>query len=379
MNKKIEDKTPIIFDQIFLKRFNLDIEKELVQEAVQNIETGNFKDWFVDLIKKIEDVDTRLYEFESDTTEFNTLFRTIATEYHNSIATSDNTNDYIEKYNIASKRMANKLLSIEHYKQEKLDRFTEILKGSLFITIIDNKENEDIKKFIAAKVEYTSIIDDENLTKEGLPCKHKVYKVCIIDYEIIDDNIEINSIQLGDHGKTNIAEYWWRDFCGTIQVTDDAASTYNSFNMIKKIISSKTKKYKDDYYNLYGNLLGYYQTRPVFKYKEMIEYVIGDYRPENSELNIEELKKTLNELPSKVTEKSKFETHFEIIDSKLKSFKRRKYKLENNIDLLLKDNVKENIIVAVTDSDGNKCIRIQTDSGYSQFPKAPEEKKNNHG
>jgi len=312
----------------------------------------------VDLYDYIEDLvdgiagakNTREYKFRSE-----------STEVHDAVKKIINGKDFSNSTQIIAAR----LLIEEKSAQEKIEHMKKkIQKGSLLQSYVGLGDKDYI--FIT-KIDHNAFLDEVDLKKRvGLPFEKKVLKSCLIE---IQDS-EIQKVLVYDT-KAKISVYWWSNFLELQELTSNEQNTRNAFDAIDRHLNRAVKKKcPADHLFLRNALIGYFRTHAEFDFDGMIEYIIGVFRPDDSEFDIEKLKANLNKLP----EKKNFDRKFSIAAGEITARKTKQViQLHENIDLNIKTAIEdlEEIIKPVIYDDGKKYLTIQSDQGYDQFKRGP--------
>lgn len=309
-------------------------------------EAEDLNDYIKTLVRGIRgSKNNRRYRFKSKTTQVFVAIKAIIDK---------------EDYESNTQIIASRLLNREKIAQEKIKHMKEIQKGSLLQSYL----NIDSKDFIIiTKVDHNAFIDEFDLKKKiGLPFEKKVLKSCIV--EIFDN--EISKVIVYDTQAT-ISKYWWQDFLELEEIVTDEQNTRIAFKEIDSILTRKVKKqYPADHIFLRNALVGYFRTQSDFDYDELLDYMIGVLEPDDSDLNIDNLKTKLINLPGS----KNFDRKFSIISNEIKARQRKRIiELHENIDLNIKSDIEhiDEIIKPHLGEDNKKYLMIQSDQGYYQF------------
>jgi hypothetical protein len=149
-------------------------------------------------------------------------------------------------------------------------------------------------------------------------------------------------------------------------MTSDEYNTKIALTTMKALLSRKLKKdHRADYYRLHNNLISYFSTHKQYSHKLMLDYVIGDYKPVDSDLKISDLRSDAEDLPAK----HHFDSRFTISQDLVEKGKKTVIPLTPQIDLELKeaiDSLPETIYAASLE-DGTKGVFIRSDDGFKHF------------
>jgi len=340
----------------FFTLHNIDVANENTELSPLPGTTAAIEEWKSGLIERIYEGEKRRFKFPSDTTEVIALIKKIL---------SDDNKD------ACASRIAERLLEKEKASQEKIGHMVEIQKGALIQLLTTYEEKP---AYLLAKIEHEWFIDEQDGEKHsGLPFERHIFKTCFITF---DEDNEVLEVVVSDNKRRKISEYWSYDFLEVRELTSNEHNTRESFTVLDSFIQRKLKsKHPSDYIQIRNNLVGYYRTSSTFSFKEMVTRVVGNYAPDSAGLNIAAFKGELEALPAKFKEKKEtcFEETFEIIKSEVKAKFKKSIELTDKITLRLKEDIENigNVITAVM-HEGKKCIRIETEEGYSHFPKEKE-------
>lgn len=259
----------------------------------------------------------------------------------------------------ASVAIGKRLLKMEVKTAEK-HPIANPKRGSLIIVLYEEDNQEYI---LLLKVEHDPFIDESDLLRRiGLPIEKATLKSCLL--EVSDD--KLGDINIYD-SNASIARYWWDDFLELDELTSDENNTKKAFNEVDKLLRRKVgTKHKADYTILRNNSVGFFKTKDSFNVDDFLDYVIGDYEPEDQELDIEKLKGDLSNLPAK----KQFDASFNIVSSEIKAKMRSSVKVNQYVELKIQDYIEDmrNIIHSKIGEDGKKYVMISADDeAYAKY------------
>lgn len=253
-----------------------------------------------------------------------------------------------------------RLLREEISVQGKIARMgREVSEGLLIISIIIDKE---VKKAIVCKVEDLQFIDKVNLKlNSGYPIKRKIFRSAQF---IIDDGDSIADVIVHDLNSKG-ATYWWDDFLELDQLWDDSYNTKTAFHIIDTKVLSKIKKLSvPDHTFLRNATIRYFRTNQEFTIEKFIENTFDGYEPaEAGKLDIDEIKKSIRALP----EKFSFDERFDLKPSEITAKIKYSIHLNEDIDLVIKDEINIESTITPELIHQKKFIRIRSDAGYDAF------------
>jgi hypothetical protein len=325
----------------------VDVATSSVSPITMSTQHADLKRYIEELLEKITSAESkRKFKFGSNTTE---------------VKSSINRMLQGEDFDVASKIVADRLLTKEILAQADIAQLKyEIQKGVLIQAVI---EKNNRKQFVIAKADHSNYLDDQQYrARTGLPIKKKIYKAFLAQF---DASGRIIHLYVYDTN-ASIAKYWWSDFLELTEENTDEHNTDRAFESIDKGVMAKIKEeYRADHNILRNRMLGFFRSSGVFEMDAFIENTIGDYEPINSALDVEGLKSKIRQLP----EKKGFDTQFNI---KVEVIKAKKLKnvipINDKIELHINDYIGDlSQIIHAYVRDGEKYIRIKTDSGYEAF------------
>jgi len=269
--------------------------------------------------------------------------------------------DNASHWDAFSERLAGTLLAEQQGSQEKLDKFKRKVKvtpGSLLLIHCKPLEN-NVDTLVLIKMEQEEVANVANFEHLfGLPTDKKALNTAFITFE---------------KGKlpalwVSRAHTYWINFLDVAPIRSSEVNTSNAFDAIDSKLKTIKNDFKADHLLIRNHLLIYLRNRDkeAVPYKELIETVVLDHTPVDSDFKPEELAKKLQDLPNKY--KKPFDAQFEVDFSSVTAKRSPAIPLTDKIDLSLKDgieNIKE-IIKPHTDG-ARKGIIIYSDVGYEYF------------
>lgn len=342
---------------------NIDLKNNKIQE--ENLEKGKAKE-YVDnvLTKSLHSDNVRRYKIKRESTEVIALI----SKFINEALLEDKKCEAQGKMDIHSiaNNISLKLLEAEQKSQEKIAKMhIEIKKGSLIQAVIEDNSNEKNYLYVLSKAEFIGILDEKDWEAHvGPPLEKGILRTCIISY---NDAGEINEITIFD-SNDNGTDYWVNGFLEVDPCTTNEENTLKSFNEIDKVLVNNIKKKSPaDYTILRNSLIGYYNQNREFDYEDFKNKVFSNYEPQDAEAcNISKVKEKLD----KVTLEKRFDKQFDIAPKVIRNKKRKTYNINSDIELTIKDNVKNltDIIKAEKEGEDNLFIKIKVDQKtYKDF------------
>ncbi|PIT60122.1 nucleoid-associated protein [Snodgrassella alvi] len=259
-----------------------------------------------------------------------------------------------------TKKIAEKLLSIESKVRDQVQKLQGLREGSL-LQIHFNHEND--QKIALIKIDTNLILDDILKIRAGLPVKTRVQKVAVISF---DSSNKINSLLLSDTN-SKITEYWRDAFLNSEPVQTDEQNTKNAFEAIDNFLKRKIKSIsKQDFYYIRNKVILDFR-KTSFEFNILVSD-LQNYEPINADLAVE-FNKILSEFEKLPQGKKKFDMQFGIDPTMIKAkLKKQLMVIDNNFDLIIKTPVEDlKTVLGVDDDDRGKYVKIYSDNGYDVF------------
>lgn len=289
----------------------------------------------------------RQFEFKSDTTEVRIALAKFLEE------------NFTEAAKINSKR----LLDVEKVAQSKIAHLDKVIqKGSLFQAVLNENGETTI---IISKADHNQFLDEVDFTlKNGLPWEKRIFKAFLVKFQ------DSNPTNIYVYDTTNrMARYWWDSYLELEEKYTDTHNTKTSLNVLDKKVFNKIKKeYPADHTILRNSTIGYFRNKDEFELDEYLNETFRQYQPVDSNFPKDKTIAKIEELP----EKWGFDSRFSIKKEEIKKRQINKIPLTEKIELVLKDHINDlsNIITSEKDAEGNKYIKIKSESGYERFRKS---------
>ena len=327
---------------------HVDVNNNSVTPINLQLNPQNLNDYVEELLGEIiANPNRRTYIFKEGNTEVKTSLSKIL----------ENNSDTENITELNAKRLLEKEVNTQELMKSR-NMSVKIQRGSLLHL---NFDINGTKQIILCKVEHDEVLNELNFEKvRGLNTKKKVFKAILI---IFDTQGEITENYVFD--KHN-SKYWWDDFLELQQQYTDDDNTEKSLNAIDVALSASLKnKYYPDYLILKNSIIGHYRNNEELNYFDIINDVVQNYEPVNTNFPKAPIIEKLKSLPVK----NGFDPQFIIVKKKIKKRIQQKIKLANNLYLSINDFVEnlKNIIEPVIDAQGNKYIKILSSEGYEQI------------
>lgn len=273
--------------------------------------------------------------------------------YLNTLLISENKDEIVSS-------IATRLLTKESEAQTRYSQITQIQKGIMLVALCQMTERE--YKIIISKADYSEFLEESSgAKKNGLPTKKKIFKSFIANVTTLGGIFNISKMLTYDVNSSQ-AKYWYSDFLDLEPKLDNKANTTKAFNELKvHVIDPIKKESKEDYWYLYNHTLAYMRSDGEFDIDYYANTIIGTYNPINPKIDIAKLKEKALALP----EKRKFDKRFEKVPSAIKSKFKTIVKLNEDIDLSIKNtspNLKQ--IIKPHTEGADQYIMIKSKEGY---------------
>lgn len=244
------------------------------------------------------------------------------------------------------------------------------------------KSNSELIFFIA-KIDIEEYLDENSLTiKNGLPHnkegkKTKNWKTAKFIFDINSEDLEKEVIVTYSFSKailtdssSKIADYWADSFLELTEFTDDESNTKNICDLFERSIKQfggpkKSKEVKLANKIYLESFYSYMHTHENFEFDEAINSIFGDH-------DTGDLEYPTTKLVSKIKEKYKFDTTFNIVNDIISKKGKKTFNISHDITLnvtltkQLRDKIKSS-----KDGLGNPTLTIyvknENDPVYQEF------------
>jgi hypothetical protein len=330
----------------YLSVHQIDIENSTTNKV--NINSSDLQDFTRKLFfQELTATNKRYFKFSRETNEVAQIFKSLIENFENE--------NFLSVFQAKTDILADILLNAQQKTVERHPNIQPPKKGNLVIILLKRADRIEI---LISKIDQAIFLNlQDSKYTAGLPEEKATQKSCSIAYQLDGDEYQLVDIIVSD-SNSKIATFWVEDFLQLKELTSNESNTVNAFNGIENVFSTYIKKKsKGDFIELRNNLVGYFRTKTSFNFDEMVEYVIGNYSPENTEIDIDTLKDRLKRLP----EKKDFDTSFEIIESRIKARFKRSYKVSDKIELRTSDYIEnlKDVIVAKENDYGERVLVIK--------------------
>jgi len=328
--------------------FKIDIDEEEASNIDSKTYGEELDNYLLELFETIISGSSgRQFKFERKTTEV----RSQITNINNG-----------QDFNNCSKVISERLLKVEVDAQKKMNKLKVTIQKGIFVQaqISEDKNN----KFIICKADHNEFLNEVDFTlSKGLPTKKKAFKAFVCD---LNDDDSDSGILVYDTNPSD-TKYWWKELLELEMIITDEDNTENAFGAIDNVITKNIKeKYPQDYTHIRNSVVRYFRATERFEMQHFLDNAIGNYLPENHDLDVDGIKSKIKELPAK--KRAPFDNQFNIIKEKVKAKFLNKIKLTPEIDLNIKGDYADNTIIAEI-KDGEKYISIKSEEGYKYFKK----------
>ena len=314
-------------------------------------------DYLNELVESVlTNVNRRSYTFQQETVEVSTAL----VQYH------DGHDE--DCYKGAAEVVAHRLHRIELVAREASANLKyDIPLGILIQAFI---ENEGGKRLLIVKSDHDQFLDELSFeTRTGLPHKKKVFKAFLAELDALG---QVTDLYVCDSSGTH-SKYWWKSFLELEERRNDAHNSKTFWEVLdKEVLQPMRRQHRADYEIVRNAMILYVKSNTRFELSEFIERTVGNYEPEDSSLSVPALRETLQSLPNKNRNRP-FDASFDIVRKEINARMKRTYRVQDNIDLVLKDGLEHfRDDIQSFEENGVKYIRIKTDDeGYRAFVRKP--------
>ncbi|WEM44737.1 hypothetical protein PTW35_26140 (plasmid) [Photobacterium sp. DA100] len=259
-----------------------------------------------------------------------------------------------------STELANKLLSAEKATTKKVKQLhTGLKKGTMVICHFQSNNRDCL---IISKLDFESFLERDTYTKKlGLPEKNGILKSCVIN---IENNSMSDNVYLLDSNKS-ISHFWYDLFLETKPLKDDLLNTKTAFREISRTFVGLSRTSKVDYQQLKNNLISYFSTNSNFTTSDLLDSLIGEYKPVSDKVDLEEIKSKIQSL----VVDGKFDGSFVIDDKEIKDKFKQTIKADGGIIISTNKGFNDRIFRKVI--DGENYIIIKTNTGLDEVREYP--------
>lgn len=275
-------------------------------------------------------------------------------------------NNQLDYYASSTNDISNKLCQEQSSATNKYGHLTKIQKGSLVQALVEN-EGEII--YLACLIEHAKFIDENDLKyKIGLPSTDKAtLKSCMVYHSSSGD---VEKIYVTD-SRTKFSEYWYDGFLELAEKRSDRTNTKEAFKIINSVMNnSLSANYKSDCTELNNALKVFFTQEDNFVFSDCLDFLFNKYKPKDTDLDIKELRKKIEERAEK---SDRFDKVFTIDNTDIKSkLNNIKYTVTDNIEIKFKTpkiNLKDYIYSTKIEDEQVLVIRKVNDDTYKKFIK----------
>ncbi len=270
--------------------------------------------------------------------------------------------------------MGNHLSSIEkEFNDNNPHLKGKIPDGVLLIAYVDMETDEGDYKIIILKSDYDEFIAEHTGQQStGLSLKNQIFKTCQFNVRWHENTYEIMQIAASDSTKRQAA-YWLKDFLELEAIRQDKENTEKAYDLIKKKILNPLKEnHKPDFLILYNSTISYMRSDGMFDMDYYRDEIIGNYRPYDNTLDVNDLKSKLNQL----RDSDKFDAQFIKVPTAIKDKLKSVIKLTDELYLNIKHDIPGmDTKIQPYDQGQKKGITIISQEGY-EFAKGVHRRRN---
>lgn len=265
-----------------------------------------------------------------------------------------------DRINYCFEEIGTRFLEAEIAGQKSVDNIHKIkIKTGCLIQIVIKKT--DRYQYLIAKLGSLDFLTESELRRErGYQIdEKKLGKSCLFTFKPNKNVLEVDTIKLL---LDNPAAFFVDKFLELKPVYNDDVCTEKMVDSTLKVIDTLKRDYPQDRRTLRNRFITYVKSNDFFDYEDMIENVFSPVM-RTPECKIKD-KKGLLEKVASLPEKNKFSPQFNIVPKKIKAtLVEDRYSISKGIDLVIKDDVKEEIfeiVESMEDKDGRNYLKIYT-------------------
>lgn len=270
--------------------------------------------------------------------------------------------------------MANRLLLKEIEAQGQIRRTNTIVqKGSLIQALLFD-ESEERYVYLLAKVEHTEWVDDSDFTfKTGFSKDKKtMWKSCLFDLS----DLAADEFHARIYSDTK-AQYWSNGFLELDEMNSDELNTQRAFQAIDATLGHGFRGVtRPDHTIIRNHFIGYFKNNEHIDYQMMVNSILENYQPVDTDLNPEEIQTISEKIQSirvkllEQPEKKKFDSQFNAVNSVINARIRKVYPINDGIELKVTRDIKDlSTTIKSVEEDGIRYIKVRTnnDETYHRF------------
>ncbi len=221
---------------------------------------------------------------------------------------------------------------------------------------------------LLAKLEQMSYLSRTTWQREaGFPFdRNRVLKTCFCTLDKTDEGVNFHEIAIYDSNST-ISQFWWRDFLELVEETSNDTNSRRAYGAWKEFLVKSVKpKSEPDYHILRNSIAYYFRTQKAYVHADVVNTVLGTYRPETETLDINSLRQKAAELPEKSkTLNKRFDARFEIND-KACNIRLTPIRLTQDVDLVIRSPLEDlKAVVRAEIINEEKGVFVVSEDGWS--------------
>lgn len=259
-----------------------------------------------------------------------------------------------------SRQIAEQLLQAEKKTSGKVAHLNKGLKkGSM---VICHYTASALDCLIVTKLDFESFLERDTYDKkQGLPEKNGVLKSCII--KVSNGKLE-KEIELLDSNGT-ISSFWSNLFLESKPKIDDVVNTKNAFREISRTFIGLSRTSKVDYQQLKNNLISYFSTNSSFVLDDLLDCLVGSYKPISDKVDLDDIKDKIKNLVSTKV----FDGNFTIDDAEIKKNYKHTFKLDGGVTITTQQSFNDRIFKKTI--NGDSYVLIKTKTGLDEIRDYP--------
>lgn len=270
--------------------------------------------------------------------------------------------------------MANRLLQKETEAQGQIRHTnTTVQKGSLIQALLFD-EAEEKYLYLLAKVEHSEWVDDSDFTfKTGFSKDKKtMWKSCLFDLS----DLTADEFHAKIYSDTK-AQYWSNGFLELDEMKSDELNTQRAFQAIDAALGHGFRGVTTPDHTIIRNyFIGYFKNNEHIDYQTMVNSILENYQPVDTDLNPEEIQAMSNKIQDirakllEQPEKRKFDSQFNAVNSAINARIRKVYPINDGIELKVTRDIADlSTTIKSVEEDGIRYIKVRTnnDETYRRF------------
>lgn len=253
-----------------------------------------------------------------------------------------------------------------HEIQKKVEKGVVHLQSGDLLTV--SLSLDGIPMLLLAKLEQMNFLSKYTWQREsGFPFeRNRLLKTCFCRMGRGNDGHAFEEIAIYD-SNTTLAQFWWRDLLELEEETNNDTNSRRAYGAWKNLLEKSVKpKSESDYHILRNSVAYYFRTQPAYVHPEVVNAILGSYKPEDPAFDVNELRTKANKMPedSKAL-LTRFDARFEI-NHRACNIRLKPLQLTPSVDLVIRTPLEDlKSVVRPEIINQEKGVFIVSDQGWN--------------